>query len=304
VISAGTLLLSDLARVDDLELIASTVVAGLGAGIHASTHRGTSAEFAQYRPYAQGDDPRFVDWKLFARTDRLNVKEFDDETSLRLTLVLDGSGSMDYGSGPLTKFRYAQILAASLAVLASSQRDAVGLAVYGSELSAFMPPRARPGWLHRLLVEIDRQAPAGPTDTGSALSFVGDVLPAAGMVVLISDLLHPVGEVVRHLRSLRGRRHDVLVLQVSDEAERSFPFDRTLVLADAEGPAERLTIPAHVRQAYLENRARHFGEIRAACLSSEIDIDEFVTTEPLDGALRRFLDRRRSALRARSRRNA
>lgn len=296
---------AELARISDLQLLARTVVAGLGGGVHRSVYMGSSAEFAQYRPYSQGDDLRFVDWRLYGRSDRLHVKQFQDESNLRCTIVLDCSASMEYGSGAVDKFRYAQMLAASLAMLMAQQRDAVGFAAYHRELVTHIPALRQAGQLHRILVEIDRLRPAGAgTDTAGALHRVGDVLHARGMVVLIGDLLHPIEDMVRQLRSLHAQRHDVLVLQISDPAEQTFSFTQSVMLVDAEDGRSQYAVPEAVRAAYLENRNRHFEAIRQACLSSEIDIEEFVCTEPLDRALNRFLHRRVRALYATSRRHS
>ena len=294
----------DLARIADLELLARTVVSGLGSGVHRSFHTGTSAEFAQYRPYARGDDPRTVDWRLYGRTDRLYIKQFQEETNLRCTVLLDCSASMDYGSSGITKFRYARMLAACLVVLMDGQRDAVGFAAYHHELCAHVPARAQADQARRILVEIDNLPPGGTTDTAAALRFMGDVLPPRGMVVLIGDLLHPIDEMVSHLRSLRARRHDVIVLQISDPAEQAFPFDRAVTLADAEDGQERFAVPESVRGEYMARRTEHFSEIRRACLASEIDIQEFSCTEPLDRALHHFIHRRNHALYTTSRRRS
>ena len=295
---------AELARIADLELLARTVISGLQGGAHRSIHHGASVEFAQYRPYAWGDDLRFVDWRLYGRSDRLHVKQFQDERNLRSTILLDCSASMDYGSGEVSKFRYAQMLAACLVMLASGQGDAVGFAAYHRELIAHVPARRRDGQRHRILMEIDNLRPAGEeTDTAGTLRVMGDVLPARGMVVLIGDLLHPADEMILHLRSLRAQRHDVLVLQVSDPAEQTFPFDRSVTLVDAEDSREQFAVPEEVREAYLENRRRHFSAIREACLSAEIDIEEFACSEPLDMALHRFLHRRNDGLIAPSRRS-
>jgi|APSaa5957512622_1039677.scaffolds.fasta_scaffold08581_2 uncharacterized protein (DUF58 family) len=293
---------ADLAAVADLLLLARMVVAGLRSGVHRSLHTGTSAEFAQYRPYVRGDDPRFVDWRLYGRTDRFHVRQHQAETTMRCSLLLDCSGSMDYGSGAVDKFTYARMLAASLALLASQQGDQVGFAAYDTELRAYLPPRAHSGQLQRMLAELDGLRPSGSTDAEEALRFIGDALPAHGMIVLISDLLHPIDAMIGHLRSLRARRHDVLVLQISDPAEQTFPFQRALTLADAEDGREQYTVPQAVRQQYLDNRAHHFDRIAGECLAAEIDIEEFSCAEPLDRALHRFLHRRSRLLHTASRR--
>ena len=293
---------ADLAAVADLLLLARMVVAGLRAGVHRSVHTGSSAEFAQYRPYTRGDDPRFVDWRLYGRTDRFHVRQHQAETTMHCTLLLDCSGSMDYGSQKVDKFTYARMLAASLALLAREQGDLIGFAAYDAELRAYLPARPHRDQLRRILVELDGLRPNGGTEAEEALRFVGDVLPARGMVVLISDLLHPIDEMVAHLRSLRARRHDVLVLQISDPAEQTFPFERAITLTDAEDGREQYTVPQAARQQYLENRTRHFERIGRECLAAEIDIEEFTCAEPLDRALHRFLHRRNHLLHAASRR--
>lgn len=295
---------AELAAISDLQLLARTVVAGMAGGVHRSARTGSAAEFAQYRSYAQGDDPRYVDWRLYGRSDRLYVRQFREETNLRCTILLDCSASMDYGSGEVGKFRYAQMLVACLATLTSQQRDEVAFAAFAAEVETYIPGRARADHLHRLLAAMANVQPSGGTDTESALRFLGDVVPARGMVVLVGDLLHPLDKVVRQLRALRARRHDVLVLQISDPAERSFPFERSVTLRDAEEGRELFAVPSAVRAQYLENRANHFAEIRRECLAAEIDIAEFSCDEPLDGALQRFLFRRSHALLASSRRGA
>ncbi len=294
---------AELAVMADLQLLARTVVAGMAGGVQRSARTGSAAEFAQYRSYAQGDDPRFVDWRLYGRSDRLYVRQFREETNLRCTILLDCSASMDYGSGAVDKFRYAQMLVACLATLAFEQRDEVGFAAFAAELEAYIPGRARADHLHRLLAAMANARAQGGTDTESALRFAGDALPARGMVVLVSDLLFPLENVVRQLRSLRARRHDVLVLQISDRAERDFPFERAVTLRDAEEGRELFVVPSAVRAQYLQNRDHHFAEIRRACLAAEIDIAEFSCDEPLDAALQRFLFRRSHALLASSRRS-
>lgn len=285
-----------LAKMADLQLLAHTVVEGLMTGMHRSPHSGSSIEFAQYRPYAQGDDPRFIDWRLYGRTDRLHVKQFQEETNLRCTLLLDCSGSMDYSSGGVSKFDYARMLVACMTMILHRQRDAVGLVAYHHELLGYVPPRTAVNHTRRIFTELEGLKAEGLTDTAGALHYLGDVLKPRGMVVVVSDLLHPVQEVVNHLKSLRARRHDLLVLQISDPAEQEFPFDKSATFVDAESGKEQFALPENVREQYLENRQRHFDHIRKECLSAEVSIAEFSTNEPLDRALRFFLQHRSHAL--------
>ncbi len=294
----------DLAKVTDLSLLAQVLVAGQRLGLHRSPHAGSSVEFSQYRPYAQGDDPRFVDWKRYGRTDRLHIKEFHEECNMHCTVLLDCSASMGYGTTALSKFRYARILAASIAWLLSQQHDEVALVAYHHEICCHLPHQRRAHQIRRILTALEGLKPLGSTETGPALRWVGDVMPARGMVVLISDLLQPLPELAAQLRALRARRHDVLVFQLADEAELTLPFDDAVTLIDAEGGGERLVDVETVRDAYLANRAAHFDELRSLCLAYEIDYMALSTDEPLDGALRHFLYRRSNALRTQSRQRA
>jgi uncharacterized protein (DUF58 family) len=287
---------AELSRLNDLELLARTVVEGFRAGLHRSVQHGASIEFSQYRAYAQGEDPRFVDWKLYGRSDRLYLKQSQEDTNLRCTFLLDRSASMDYGSGAITKFEYARMLVASLAMLLHQQHDAVGLMAYHDRVDPYLPAQPQRRHFHRMLVELARLMPAGSTGTGESLRYLGQVLPPRGMIVLVSDLLHPVEDTLAQLRSLRARRHEVVVLQISDRAELTFPFDQSATFVDAEAAGERFAIPDLVREKYLDSRREHFSRIREACLAAEIDIEEFVSDEPLDHALHAFLRRRRRSL--------
>lgn len=266
------------------------------SGLHRSPHSGSSIEFAQYRSYAQGDDLRNVDWKLYGRTDRLHIKQYEEETTLRCTLLLDCSASMDYTSHTLTKFNYARMLVACLTMLLQRQRDAAGFVAYHKELVTYVPPMSNVHHLRRIFVELENLETEGEGDTAAALHFLGDVLKPRGMVVLVSDLLHPLETMIDHLKSLRARRHDVVVLQISDPAEQTFPFDASATFVDAESGDEQYAVPGAVREEYLERRRVHFEGIRRECLANEIDVAEFTTTDPLDRALHFFLHHRNNAL--------
>lgn len=287
---------ADLMKLSDLQLLARTVVEGSFSGMHRSPLHGSSIEFAQYRPYVQGDDLRHVDWTLYGRTDRLHVKMFHEETSLQCTILLDCSSSMDYGSGAVTKFHYARMLAACLTMLLHKQNDSFGLVGYHHDVFTHLSPKASARHLYNVLTTLDTLQPQGKTDTDKSLAYLGNVLKPRGMVILISDLLHPLDEMLKHLKSLRARRHDVLVLQIADEAEQTFPFDRTITLVDAESSNEQYVVPDSVRKEYLENRRTHFATIQRECRAAEIDVEEFITTEPLDRALHHFMYKRNNAL--------
>lgn len=274
-------------------MLARLVMDGFLSGIHRSPHFGNSIEFAQYRPYVQGDDLRYVDWGLFARTDRLHVKQFHDETNLRGLIVIDSSASMTYASkGHVSKFDYARMVAACLALLLFRQKDAVGLLPYNAETLEYTPPRSTPNHLWRLWASLDRLHPEGESNTGNTIEKVGEYLPRRCLVILLSDLLHPLDEMASAFRSLRARRQDLVLLRIEDPAEVEFHFDRSVTLIDSESRQEQFVVPELAREAYLKNRATHFDALNTICSGQEVESAAFRTDEPLDRALMFFLNKR------------
>lgn len=278
-----------LARLTDLHLLARTVVEGFMVGIHQSPYTGSSIEFAQYRPYVQGDDPRFVDWSLYARTDRLHTKQFHKETNVCGTILLDASASMGYASTPLSKFVYARMLAACLAMLLFRQGDEVGLTAFHDQMEIYIPPRNHPRHLQRILVDLQNANCQGTTQFVHVLDHASETMPRKGLILLLTDLLCPLESLLPPLRRLRAHRHEVLLFCLSDPAEQDFPFDRSATFLDMETQGERFLVPAAVREAYLQNRAAHFAAIRAECLAHEIEFCEITTTQALDRALHEFI---------------
>lgn len=281
-----------LMRIKDLQMLARTVVEGFMTGIHKSPHTGASLEFAQYRAYTQGDDLRYLDWKLYGRSDRLYLKQFREESNLRCTLVLDCSGSMAYGSAAVAKFQYACMLAASLATVLVAQGDAVGLAAYHEDLIEHLPPARDGRAMRRLYARLASLEPQQTTNSERALATVARMLPARGMVILISDFLEPVEAAIQHLRTLRAQAHDVMAFQVADPAERDFPFEQAVTLLDLEATDELFVVPEAVREGYLANRKAHFDAVAQAAARAEIDLAEFMVDQPLDHALRFFVQQR------------
>lgn len=286
----------ELVRLPDLEILTRTIVRGFEVGLHESARLGTSMEFSHYRPYVQGDDIRSVDWKFFGRSDRLYLKQARQESNLACTLLLDCSGSMSYASRGVSKFDYGRMLAGSFALLMTRQHDRVGLVAYAEDILTQIPPLANRRQFRRILVELEGLEATGQTSTGAALDRLGESTPSRGMIVVISDFLFPIEDVLGQLRSLKALRHDVILFSLADPAERDFPFDRPLTLADPEGEDRLSILPEAVRQQYLKNRAEHFERIRQECLNSEITFHEIVTDEPLDRALYAFVSRRRASL--------
>src|SRR4051812_14209073 len=221
-----------LMRIKSLQMRAKLAVEGFIKGIHRSPYHGFSVEFSEYREYSPGDDPRFLDWRLFARSDRYYVKRFEDETNLRCYLVLDTSRSMGYRSGTgsgsepgsYTKGDYARTAAATIAYFLSTQRDAVGLITFEDRITEYVPPRYRPGHLRRLMAVLEREPLGRATDLEGPLEQIAATVRKRGLIVLISDLLAPTDSLRTRLGYLRSRGHDVIVLRILDPAEVEFPF--------------------------------------------------------------------------------
>jgi uncharacterized protein (DUF58 family) len=282
-----------IARLGTMELKARTVVEGFLSGLHRSPYKGFSVEFAEYRQYLPGDDLSTLDWKVYARTDRHYVKKFEEETNLDCHLLVDVSASMAYrGSAPMSKLEYGSVLAASLAFLMNRQRDATGLIAFGDRIVFRLPAGARPGHLHALLVALERLQPAEQSNLARPLHQLAEALTKRSLVVLISDLLDDPGAVIKGLRHLRFRGTDVVVFQVLDPHELTFPFHGASRFRDLESSDEVTAEPSSIRTAYLRELAgltlKYDRELRGA----GIDYVQLDTSQPLDFALLAYLSAR------------
>jgi uncharacterized protein (DUF58 family) len=282
-----------IARLGTMELKARTVVEGFLSGLHRSPYRGFSVEFAEYRQYMPGDDLSTLDWKVYARSDRHYVKKFEEETNLECHILLDLSASMAYrGAAPMSKLEYGSVLAASLAFLMNRQRDATGLIAFEDRIVFRMPARARSGHLHALLLALERLEPGRRSDVGRPLHQLAEALTKRSMVVLISDMLDDPEPVVKGLRHLRFRGSDVVVFQVLDPNELTFPFRGPSRFRDVETGDEVTAEPAAIRTQYLRELAgltlRYDRELRGA----GIDYVQLDSSQPLDFALLSYLSAR------------
>lgn len=276
-----------------MELKARTVVEGFLSGLHRSPYKGFSVEFAEYRQYLPGDDLASLDWKVYARTDRYYVKKFEEETNLECHLLLDASASMAYrGTAAMSKLEYGSVLAASLAFLMNRQRDATGLTAFDDHLIVRIPASARPGHLHALLLALDRLRPGRHTNVGRPLHRLAEAMVKRSMVVLVSDLLDDPAPIIKGLKHLRFRGTDVVVFQVLDPDELTFPFTAESRFHDLENDEEVTAEPATVRSGYLGALASlnlHYDrELRGA----GIDYVQLDTAQPLDFALLAYLSAR------------
>jgi uncharacterized protein (DUF58 family) len=272
-------------RIKNLQMRARVVVQGFFAGIHRSPYHGFSVEFSEYRAYTPGDDPRYLDWKLFARTDRYCVKRFEDETNLLCYLVVDMSRSMSYGSGSYTKTDYARTMAASLAYFLFTQRDAVGVLTFDEKITEFLPPRHRPGHLRRLMGVLERETGGRSTNLARPLEQIAESVRKRGLVVLISDLLAPADVLRPKLGYLRSRGHDVMVLRVLDPAEVDFTFAAPGMFHDLESGRNLYIDPQVARAEYQRRFNEHAAELNRACIDLGVDFAQLTIDRPLELSL-------------------
>jgi uncharacterized protein (DUF58 family) len=282
-------------RIGRLELRARHIVEGLLSGMHRSPYFGQSVEFLQHRQYAPGDDLRHVDWKVWAKQDKLYVKQFEEDTNMRCTLLVDVSASMQYGNGPLSKYEYAATVATSLAYLLLKQHDTVSCIAFDESIRARTPLRSTQAHLKAIVKALDASDPKNKTDAGSILREVAEVSPRRGMVTVVSDLLGDVESTLRGLRLLRQRGHDVLVLHIMDDDELEFPFEGPTRFEGLELPQHLTCNPRALREGYLAALERFLTSLRRGCAKDAIDYALVRTSEPLDAALAAFLCRRVAA---------
>lgn len=298
--SVGDLLSPEtLARVDSYSLLARVVVEGFLGGLHRSLYQGFGSEFFQYRNYVPGDDPKYVDWKVYGRLDRFFTKVFQEETNLNCTLVLDTSASMAYQGerSRCSKLRYAAMLAACLAYLARRQGDNIGFCAYSQTLSAWLPPGRQHDGAQRVFTALQRLAPGGVADHRAALHFVGENLRRRGLVVLISDFHGLDDDLEAIARRLRFAHHDCLAFQVLDRDELDLPFSRTVRFVDSEGGEELTTAPDLVRSGYERAMQAFLERVRSVCLGQQVDYLTVPTTESLGHLLAAYLHRREALAR-------
>ncbi|MCO6456431.1 MAG: DUF58 domain-containing protein [Pirellulaceae bacterium] len=279
-IDPGTLM-----RIKNLQLRAKIVVEGFYNGLHRSPFHGFSVEFSEYRQYLPGDDLRYLDWRLYARSDRYYIKRFEDETNRRCYLLVDLSRSMGYGSLEYTKADYARTLAATFAYYLTLQRDSVGLLTFDRRVSQFHAARHRPGHLHRLLVSLERAVEGDDTDLHAPLEQISTLIRKRGLIILISDLLAATDTLQTNLGYLRSRGHEVMLLRVLDPAEVDFPFQQASTFEDLETGRHLYVDPAVARAEYRRKFDEHDQQLRTLCSELGVDYAWMRTDQPLELAL-------------------
>jgi uncharacterized protein (DUF58 family) len=278
-----------LAGLSNLDLVARAVVEGFLTGMHRSPFFGFSQEFREYKAYGEGDDPRFIDWNVYARTDRTYIKRFLGETNTHLVILLDASASMNFGSGAVTKLQYGKFLAATLAYMASRQHDAVGLIVFDDDIREHRPPSSRAGHLQSVLHAIDRAEPGSGTDLARPIERFREFQKGRGLVAVISDFYCDPEALLHGVRPLAYQGQDVVLFQLLDPQELKPDFRESTLLEDMESGDAVEVSPSFMRAKYREKIEAHIGNLKRQATGAGADHVLVDVTHPLDEALRGYL---------------
>lgn len=290
-----------LARVSSLELRARLIVEGLMTGSHRSPYQGISVEFAQHRPYTPGDDIRHVDWKVLARADKVYLKQYQEETNLQLILVVDASESMGYGSIEVdgrrwTKYDHATAIAATLSYLAVHQADSVGLAIFDQQMSRFFKASNSPTQWKLVMNELQQVPRWNKTSIGRVLDQIAEKLTHRSLILLLSDCFDDVDSIAKGFRHLRYKKHEVILMQIMDSQELTFPFEDVTRFKGLEELGDLITEPRALRDGYLEQLNAFTEKLKKMCRGMNIDYQRFNTGEPLDVSLSQFLATRAASM--------
>lgn len=280
-----------LAKLDGLSLRARTIVEGYVAGLHRSPFRGFSIEFAEHREYVPGDDLRYVDWKVFGKSDRIYLKQYEEETNFACYFLLDTSESMSFRSeqAPCSKLDYARMLIGALSYLVLQQQDAVGLAVYDAAVRQFVRAAGHAAHFRQLIHVLESAPCSGETALGPIFHDLAERMTKRGLVVICSDLFDQVETMLLGLKHLRHRRHDVVVLQIIDPTEQDFPFEDPTLFKGLENWPEQMTDPRALRSAYRAEFQTFLDDVQRGCRDLRLDYQLLRTDMPLDVGLRQFL---------------
>jgi len=280
----------DLESISNLKLFARLVMEGFSTGLHESPHKGFSVEFKKHRPYVAGDDIRHLDWKIFGRTDRYYIREYEEETDLRATVLLDASGSMAYDGEGISKLEYGKRLAACLVYLLLQQQESVGLVTFDDRERSFIPVRSGIAHINPLIETIQATEPGGETSMGDVFHNLVPKIDRRSLLILISDLFDDQEKLRSGLSHFRHEGHEIITFQVLDRDELEFPFDRWTKFENLENPEhEEMVDPSHLKEMYLERLETFQENVKEACHRHQIDRVEMVTDEPYAKALANYL---------------
>jgi len=290
-----------LARIASIDLRARLIVEGLMTGMHRSPYQGISVEFAQHRQYVPGDDIRHVDWKVFGKTDKIYLKQYQEETNLHLICVVDASESMAFssitsGKDVWSKYDHATAIAAALSYMAIQQQDSVGLAVFDNDLKHYIKPSNAPAQWKIITQDLTQVPRLKKTNTGRILDQLAEKLTHRSVIVILSDFFDDVESIKKGLRHLRYKKHEIMAFQVMDPAEISFPFEDATLFKGLEQMGELLTEPRALREGYLRQLELFTDELRKTCRGMHIDFTRMNSSEPLDVSLSGFLAARAATI--------
>ncbi len=280
-------------KLANMDLRARLVVEGFITGLHRSPYHGFSVEFAEHRQYMPGDEIKHIDWKVYGRTDRFYVKQFEEETNLKAYLLLDASGSMGFGSEKITKLQYATYLAASLAYLMLKQRDSVGLITFDEKIRSYAPPRSVHSYLHELFRELERVKSRAKTNVANTFHELAERIKRRGLIIILSDLLDDPDRVIAGLKHFRHKKHEVIIFHILDPLERTFNFRKDAQFKDLETGETLTTQPWHIRGEYRELMAQFIESYRRRCRENRIDYVVLDTAQDFDRALVEYLLKRK-----------
>ena len=283
---------STINKIDNLFLRARLVVEGFIIGMHKSPYHGFSVEFSEHRPYGYGDEIKYIDWKLWGKTDRFYIKQFEEETNLKCHLILDKSASMNYGSMDITKFDYAKNLSAALIYLMIKQQDAVGLTTFDDKIDLTIPPRSKKGHLNLLLQTMHRAKVGGETNVSALLHSLAESIHKRGLIILISDLLDNEKEIINGLRHFRHKGHEVIIFHVADPKEINLDFDDNVNFIDMENKEKLIVDSRQIKNDYNKAFKNFCSYYKTQCLKNNIDYVFLDTTSPLDVSLMQYLIKR------------
>ena len=284
---------SIVSKLNSLELKARLVVEGFLVGLHKSPYHGFSVEFSEHRPYMQGDSLKNIDWKVYGKTEKFFIKQFEEETNLICHIILDVSKSMDYAyEKNIKKIEYASMLSASLIYLMLKQQDSVGLTLYSDKIETVLPPKSTKAYLNQLLKTLDQIKPSNTTSTSNCLSSVAEKIKRRGLVIIISDFFDEINSVMKAIKLFRYKQNEVIVFQILDPIERSFAFGKDAIFKDLETEEEMTTQPYQVQKAYQKAMNEFIELIKEGCLNSNIEYNLIDTSTPFDKALLSYFKKR------------
>ncbi|MCB9218766.1 MAG: DUF58 domain-containing protein [Ignavibacteriales bacterium] len=284
---------SEIAKLKTLELKARTVVEGFMVGHHKSPYHGFSVEFSQHRPYMQGDSFKNIDWKVFAKSERYFIKQYEEETNLIAHILLDSSKSMDFKhTGQVSKYEYSKILSASLVYLLLKQQDAVGLAIYSDELKSYLRPKSKRTYLRQILAEIEKSNPSSTTQTLSSINKFAENIKSRGLIIVVSDFLDDVNEILNSLKKFYYKKNEVIVFHILDPIEKNFGFSKDSIFIDMETKEEMTTQPIQIQKAYKDAMSDYLLKMKNGCEKYGFDYNLVDTSTSFDIALMSFFKKR------------